>query len=659
MIGAAVCDGERVEHHSYWADNKNYEPVIFNQFLDLVSRYDAPRIYCYGSYEKAFIIRMRRHMRRRKQIDAVLAVLTNILAIIFPHFYFPTFSNGLKEVGGCLGFDWSEPGASGIQSIAWRIRWEKACDECWKAKLIQYNTEDCDALRRVTEFLGDASVGGATLQSSMSLPVTSVAELDKLAHTVTWAKFADADFDFINKRAYFDYQRARVFVRTSPMLRRHTRHVSDKGIWKNRKIRATHRVEITASKCPFCQSKDLIAIPVKARPKGVRTRRKRAFDIVVRSGAVKRKVIEFRAVAYRCLQCKRCFVSDRYHRLARHYHGFMSWFAYQQITHRLGARTLAALFRETFEIQVNWWEFFVFRNLLARFYRKTYTKLLAKIIAGPVLHIDETEVKLHTGTGYVWVLASLEAAVYVFRPSREGEFLREMLKDFNGVLVSDFYSAYDGLNCAQQRCLIHLIRDMNRAVLDNPFDHELRSITSPFGILLRSIITTVDEHGLKRRHLERHTKAVDTFFDSLTDHVYESDASKALQERLLRNRARLFTFLCHDGVAWNNTVAENAIKRFSYYREDVGRSIKEKGLTEHLVLLSLYQTCRVRGISFLRFLLSRDRDIDAFSRIKPPRRRAPLVELYPKGYVPPSLVSLRRGKSRKPAMDAIAEVDNP
>jgi len=150
---------------------------------------------------------------------------------------------------------------------------------------------------------------------------------------------------------------------------------------------------------------------------------------------------------------------------------------------------------------------------------------------------------------------------------------------------------------------------------------------------------------------------VSTFFEGLTGHVYESDASKALQERLLRNRDRLFTFLHHDGVSWNNNVAENAIKQFSYYREDVRRSIKETGLNEHLVLLSLYQTCRVRNISFLRFLLSRERDIDTFSGRRRRRHRAPSVELYPKGYIPPSLV-LRQGKSRERAVDGIVEPHN-
>src|SRR5262249_15012741 len=159
-----------------------------------------------------------------------------------------------------------------------------------------------------------------------------------------------------------------------------------------------------------------------------------------------------------------------------------------------------------------------------------------------------------------------------------------------------------GLPCLHQRCLVHLMRDMNRAILDNPFDEELQSITAPFGALLRAIVNTIDEHGLKRHYLQTHGKAVNAFFSGLAERTYESDASKGLQERLFRNRQRLFTFLQHDDVAWNNNLAEDAIKRVSNYREDVGRSVKEAGLVEHLVLLSLYQTCRVKDISFLKFL---------------------------------------------------------
>ena len=53
---------------------------------------------------------------------------------------------------------------------------------------------------------------------------------------------------------------------------------------------------------------------------------------------------------------------------------------------------------------------------------------------------------------------------------------------------------------------------------------------------------------------------------------------------------------------------------------------------DYLVLLSIYQTCKYKGVSFLRFLLSQERDIDAFSRSG--RRKCPesRLEVYPKGF---------------------------
>ena len=65
--------------------------------------------------------------------------------------------------------------------------------------------------------------------------------------------------------------------------------------------------------------------------------------------------------------------------------------------------------------------------------------------------------------GYVWVLASMEEVAYFYTPTREGDTIQALLKDFSGVLVSDFYAAYDAINCPQQKCLIHFIRDLNDA----------------------------------------------------------------------------------------------------------------------------------------------------------------------------------------------------
>ena len=61
----------------------------------------------------------------------------------------------------------------------------------------------------------------------------------------------------------------------------------------------------------------------------------------------------------------------------------------------------------------------------------------------------------------------------------------------------DFYAAYESIPCPQQRCLIHLIRDINEDVLKNPFNEELAVIAKRFGSVLRGIVDTVDLYGLK------------------------------------------------------------------------------------------------------------------------------------------------------------------
>src|SRR5262249_48559463 len=129
-------------------------------------------------------------------------------------------------------------------------------------------------------------------------------------------------------------------------------------------------------------------------------------------------------------------------------------------------------------------------------------------------------VDLNRGKGYVWVLTNLEDVLYLYKPSREAGFLKDLLTDFKGVLVSDFYPGYESLPCEQQKCLIHLIRDFNSDLTGNPFDEEFKTLCGDSGKLLRSIVATIDNHGLKRRHLQRHKAEVSQFFRSLETRVY-------------------------------------------------------------------------------------------------------------------------------------------
>jgi Transposase IS66 family len=184
-----------------------------------------------------------------------------------------------------------------------------------------------------------------------------------------------------------------------------------------------------------------------------------------------------------------------------------------------------------------------------------------------------------------------------------------VLNGFNGVLVSDFYAAYDSAPCAQQKCLIHLMRDINEDLHKNPFDEDLKEIARRFGALLRDIVETIDLHGLKARSLAKHKKAAVGFLDYVVAMNCEAEAGLALQKRIKKNRDKLFTFLDYDGVPWNNNNAEHAVRAFTRLRNVIGTSTP-KGHREYATLMSIQQTLRYRGMGFLEFMRSGRMEID-------------------------------------------------
>jgi len=234
------------------------------------------------------------------------------------------------------------------------------------------------------------------------------------------------------------------------------------------------------------------------------------------------------------------------------------------------------------------------------------------------LHSDETKTSVRTiPNGYVWVFTNMETVYYFYKPNRKADFLKEMLKDFKGVIVSDYYSGYYSLPCQQQKCLVHLIRDMNNDLLANQFNEEYKELVSDFGKLLKKVIETVDEYGLQKKYLENHITDVEQFYNKILGSEYKTDLAVAYQKRLKRNKGKLFNFIHYDNIPWNNNNAENAIKPLAKYRTRAKGLLREQGLKDYLILLSIQQTCVYRGINFLDFLKSKEKNINKYSKYSP------------------------------------------
>src|SRR5262249_59672644 len=132
------------------------EIQIFDAFLNLLEGHEDFALFHFGAYEKALLQRMKKVVARKDLVDRALGNAVNVLSVIHAGVYFPTFSNGLKEVGGYLGCSWTDKNASGLHSLVWRSRWEQAREPPWKGKPVAYNAEGCVALGKVAAFVQSA-----------------------------------------------------------------------------------------------------------------------------------------------------------------------------------------------------------------------------------------------------------------------------------------------------------------------------------------------------------------------------------------------------------------------------------------------------------------------------------------------------------------------
>jgi hypothetical protein len=128
------------------------------------------------------------------------------------------------------------------------------------------------------------------------------------------------------------------------------------------------------------------------------------------------------------------------------------------------------------------------------------------------------------------------SVVYIYNDTREGDMIWSILENFRGVLVSGFYSVYDSIDCPQQKCLIHLIRDINDDLHKHPFDEDLGKIAQAFAGLLQPMIRTIDKRGLNKRFLSRYQGQIEKYYSWIRKAQFASEVSAGYQRRFSKYR---------------------------------------------------------------------------------------------------------------------------
>jgi len=211
--------------------------------------------------------------------------------------------------------------------------------------------------------------------------------------------------------------------------------------------------------------------------------------------------------------------------------------------------------------------------------------------------------------------------------------VQDILNGYGGVLISDFYAGYDSCRCRQQKCLVHLIRDLNDDLWKNPYDSEFEGFVGAFKDLIVPIMVDIEKYGLKQRHLNKHKRVLERFYKRAIDGVfYQDEVTQKYQKRFIRNRESLFMFLDGDGIPWNNNMAERASRHLAVQRKVSGSFFKRIAV-HYLRLLGIAQSCRFQKKSFLNFLISGAKDIDQFKERRHLKTSRPIGSQHPKAHV--------------------------
>jgi transposase len=227
-----------------------------------------------------------------------------------------------------------------------------------------------------------------------------------------------------------------------------------------------------------------------------------------------------------------------------------------------------------------------------------YLEIQTQALDSAVLHADETGWRIDGKTHWLWCFTTTDLTYYMIDRSRGSPALKKFFrKEFAGVLVTDFWSAYNAVVAAhKQKCLPHLLRDLKRTQHYHKPEGDWPSFSKQLKRLIRDAIRLskrrrelpAERFASRRGRLEDRLRAV-------LAQPWQNRHARRLVKRLRRHVSELFTFLDHPEVPSDNNHGERQIRPAVLVRKNSYANGSEDGAETQAVLMSVFRTLKQRG----------------------------------------------------------------
>jgi hypothetical protein len=228
-----------------------------------------------------------------------------------------------------------------------------------------------------------------------------------------------------------------------------------------------------------------------------------------------------------------------------------------------------------------------------------------EIRGSPVVNGDETGWREDGQNGYVWSFSTDKVRYFLYRKSRSASVVKEVLgEEFCGVVVSDFYGAYNAHLGLHQRCWVHLLRDIHELKQKHAADKGLMKWAGA----VKAIYERAKEYKgptarlgpveQQRERVKRQREFERELMRVCRPHIKKKRIQSRLCERVERFISELFVFVADPRVPSDNNAAERSVRHLVVSRKISGGTRSDTGSETKSILASLFGTWKLQGLDF-------------------------------------------------------------
>jgi transposase len=246
--------------------------------------------------------------------------------------------------------------------------------------------------------------------------------------------------------------------------------------------------------------------------------------------------------------------------------------------------------------------------------RELYEQLRGMLQSADVAYADETSWREDGQNHYVWFGGNAHLAFYQITDNRSGDSAVQLLgKEFDGVLVSDDYAAYNAVGAKhKQTCWNHLRTSAKeiaqqielaglaaRCPLSVKFCRDLQR----FSLRMCELGAKLKSRKVSRAKARAMIPALQKQLRRIGGMELDHPQAQTLRRRIMeKDWEKLFTFLRKKDVEPTNNHAERSLRFLVIMRKICFGTRSAAGSQSHGVLASLLQTAKLQGTNAIDFL---------------------------------------------------------